>query len=92
MFKNKGNTKFSDGVQATLNQLYKRWDKEKVDGQVVEVFYTNVFLLNVIRIWLLQKYEMIGRYGVGYKDPSYHVVRERLLECTMQKIDLILEE
>jgi len=41
MFKNKS----TDGVQATLNQLYKKGDKEKVDAQVAEFFYTSVFLL-----------------------------------------------
>ena len=32
MFKNKGMEKFSQGVQSTLNKLYKKGDKEKVDA------------------------------------------------------------
>jgi len=62
-------SKSSDGVQVTLNQLYKICDKEKVN--VVEFFYTSVIPFNVIRILAFAKRDMIERYGVGYK-PSYH--------------------
>jgi len=36
MFKSKSSS--SDGVQATLNQMYKRGDKEKVYAQIAEFF------------------------------------------------------
>ncbi|XP_027915063.1 uncharacterized protein LOC114174418 [Vigna unguiculata] len=91
MFKNKGIEKFSQGVQSTLNQLYKKGDKEKVDTQVAEFFYTSAIPFNVIRNPAFAKMcEMIGRYGVGYKPPSYH--GEKLLKQVVQKIDIILEE
>jgi len=77
----------------TLNQLYKKGDKEKVDAQVAEFFYTSVIPFNVIRNPAFAKMcEMIGRYGVGYKPPSYHDIREKLLKQAMQKTDVILEE
>jgi len=37
------NKSTGEGVQATLNQLYKKGDEEKVDAQVVEFFYTSAF-------------------------------------------------
>jgi len=36
--------------------------------------------------------EMIGKYGVGYKPPSYHDIREKLLKQAMEKTNLILQE
>ena len=33
---------------------------------------------------------MIDRYGVGYKPPSYHGIREKLLRQGMDKTDLQL--
>jgi len=93
MFKNKGKEKFSQGVQSTLNQLHKKGDKEKVDAQVAEFFYTSAIPFNVIRNPAFAKMcEMIGRYGIGYKPPSYHDIREKNLKQVVQKTDVILEE
>ncbi|XP_020203984.2 uncharacterized protein LOC109789440 [Cajanus cajan] len=36
--------------------------------------------------------EMIGRYGIGYKPPSYHDVREKLLKQAVIETDSMLEE
>jgi len=44
MFKSKSSS--LDGVQATLNQMYKRGDKEKVDAQIAEFFYTRAIPFN----------------------------------------------
>jgi len=35
---------------------------------------------------------MIARYGVGYKPPSYHDIREKLLKQAVEKTDVVLEE
>ena len=86
MFKNKGKEKFSQGVQSTLNQLHKKGDKEKVDAQVAEFFYTSAIPFNVIRNPAFAKMcEMIGRYGIGYKPPSYHDIREIFFETSSAK-------
>jgi len=37
-------------------------------------------------------HDMIARYGVGYKPPSYHDIREKLLKQAMEKTDVVLEE
>ena len=78
IFKNKST---GEGVQATLNQMYKKGDKEKVDAQVAEFFYTSAIPFNVIRNpAFIKMCDMIARYGVGYKPPSYHDIREKLLK------------
>jgi len=35
---------------------------------------------------------MIGRYGIGYKPPTYHDIREKLLKQAVDKTDIELEE
>jgi len=87
MFKSKSTS--IDGVQATLNQLYKRGDKEKVDTQIAEFFYASAILFNVIRNSAFAKMcDTIDRYGVSYKPPSYHDIREKLLKQAMDKTDI----
>jgi len=82
-----------DGAQATLNQIYNRGDKEKVDAQIAEFFYTSVIPFNVIRNLAFAKMcDMIGRYGVGYKPPTYHDIREKVLKQVVDKTDIELEE
>jgi len=36
--------------------------------------------------------EMTGKYKVGYKSPSYHDIREKLLKQAIDKTNLILQE
>lgn len=81
------------GVQATMNQLWKKDDKEKVDEQCFEFLYKSAIPFNVIRNPAFAKFcEMVGRYGVGYKSLSYHDIRDKLLKRVVGKTDLMLQE
>ncbi|KAL5161820.1 hypothetical protein HKD37_07G019042 [Glycine soja] len=97
-FKGRGKSKFvqasgGEGVQATLNQLYKKGDKDKVDDQCAEFWYTSAIPFNVIKNPAFAKFcDMVGRYGVGYKPPSYHDIREKLLKRAVAKTDVMLQE
>ena len=69
-FKGRGKAKFvqasGEGVHATLNQLYKKGDKDKVDDQCAEFWYTSAIPFNVIKNPAFAKFcDMVGRYGVG---------------------------
>ena len=76
-----------------MNQIYKKGDKEKDDAQVVEFFYTSVISFNVIRNPTFSKlFDMIVRYGVGYKPPSYNDIREKLLKQAVDKTDVFLKK
>jgi len=80
-------------VQVTLNQLDKKGDKEKIDIQVAEFFYISLIPFNAIRNPTFVKMcEMIERYGVDYKHPSYHDAEEKLLKQVVEKIDILLQE
>lgn len=37
-------------------------------------------------------YETIGKYGIGYKRPSYHDIRDKLLKRAMDRTQGVLEE
>ncbi|XP_014515493.1 uncharacterized protein LOC106773303 [Vigna radiata var. radiata] len=91
--KQKVATTSKGGVQATINQMMKTGYKEEVDAQVAEFFYTSFIPFNVIRNPTFAKMcEMINKYGVGYKPPSYHDIREKLLKQVVNKTDEILED
>ncbi|XP_052727463.1 uncharacterized protein LOC108329753 [Vigna angularis] len=91
--KEKVATTSKGGVQATINQMMKKGYKEEVDAQVAEFFYTSAIPFNVIRNPAFAKMcEMIGKYEVGYKSPSYHDIREKLLKQAVKKTDANLEE
>ncbi|XP_052724958.1 uncharacterized protein LOC128194155 [Vigna angularis] len=91
--KEKVATTSKGGVQATINQMMKKGYKEEVDAQVAEFFYTSAIPFNVIRNPAFAKMcEMIGKYGVGYKPPSYHDIREKLLKQAVKKTNANLEE
>ena len=78
-----------DGVQAILNQICKRGDKEKVDAQIVDFFYTSVIPFNVIRNPTFAKMcDMISKCGVDYRPLSYHNSRDKLLKQAVDKIDI----
>jgi len=58
-----------------------------------EFFYTSVIPFNVIRNPTYAKMcDMISRYGVGSKHPSYHDIREKLLKRALDKTDVCLLE
>jgi len=81
------------GSPSNLNQMMKKGFKEEVDAQVAEVFYTSVISFNMIRNPAFANMcEMIGKYGVDYKPPSYHDIKEKLLKQVVSKTYLMLEE
>ncbi|KAH1193448.1 hypothetical protein GmHk_19G054496 [Glycine max] len=96
-FKGRGKAKFvqasGEGVQATLNQLYKKGEKDKVDDQCAEFWYTSVISFNVIKNPAFANFcDMVARYGLGYKPPSYHDIIEKLLKRAVEKTNLMLQE
>ncbi|KAH1076562.1 hypothetical protein GLYMA_19G056600v4 [Glycine max] len=93
----RGKAKFvqasGEGVQATLNQLYKKGEKDKVDDQCAEFWYTSVISFNVIKNPAFANFcDMVARYGLGYKPPSYHDIIEKLLKRAVEKTNLMLQE
>lgn len=73
----------SKASQPTLEHCTKKGKEAKkiVDDHVADFFYENDIPLNAInsRSWEIML-ESIGQYGPGYRSPSYHEIRNPLLE------------
>ncbi|WOL01050.1 hypothetical protein Cni_G09763 [Canna indica] len=82
-----------DGTQVTINRMMKKDLKEQVDYHCSLFFYTSALPFNVVKNLEFEKFcEMVGRYGIGYKPPSYDDMREKLLKKAVANIDVTLEE
>ncbi|XP_057755684.1 uncharacterized protein LOC130974860 [Arachis stenosperma] len=80
-------------VQSTINQMMKKDLKEQCDQQCAIFFYTSAIPFNVIKNPEFLKFcEMVGRYGIGYKPPSYHELRETQLKKAVNNVDEMLTE
>lgn len=56
-------------------------------------FYTSAIPFNCIKDEEFSKMcEMIGKYGIDYKPPSYHDVTEPLIDKVVKDIDVMLED
>lgn len=78
----------SSSSQTTLEHCTKKSKEAKqiVDDHVADFFYENGIPLNAInsRSWEILL-ESIGQYGPGYRSPSYHEIRNPLLERAVEK-------
>lgn len=89
----KGKAKVSGPVQATINQMMRKGFKEEVDDQVAKYFYTSAIPFNTIKnVEFAKMCEKIGRFGIGYKPPSYHDIRGKLLKKAVAQTDDMLQE
>jgi len=72
--------------QSTIEQCTKKENKQVVDDHVADFFYENRIPFNVInsRSWEIML-ESIGQYGPGYRSPSYHEIRQPLLEKAVKR-------
>nr|XP_020199817.1 uncharacterized protein LOC109785632 [Aegilops tauschii subsp. strangulata] len=73
----------SKGTQKNMKDYNKKTEEQKddVDGHVADFLYENCLPLNIVnsRSWEILL-ESIGQYGSDYISPTYHQVREPLLE------------
>ncbi|XP_021321882.1 uncharacterized protein LOC8068075 isoform X2 [Sorghum bicolor] len=75
--------------QPTLEYSTKSKEaKQIVDDHVADFFYENGISLNAInsRSWEIML-ESIGQYGPGYRSPSYHQIRNPLLDRAVNKTE-----
>ncbi|XP_057443963.1 uncharacterized protein LOC130736134 [Lotus japonicus] len=87
------NVKNGGGVQATMNQIVKKNYKEQVDLQVAKFFYTSAIPFNAIRNpEFMKMLDMVARYGIGYKHPSFHDIRVPLLKRAVKETHNMLDE
>lgn len=83
--------------QGTMNQYFKEKLREEVCAQICRFFYTSAIAFNAIKNPEFKKMvDLIGKYGLGLKIPSYNDVRVKYLkaevEATLKMIDEFKEE
>ena len=67
--------------QATMNQMFKKEDREKVCQQIARFFYTSAIPFNCVNNPEFGRMvDMISRFGTGLKPPSYHEIRVKYLK------------
>ena len=89
-FKRKSATQ---STQSTINQIYKKELREEACQQVAKFFYTSAIPFNCVKNPEFEKMcHLIGKYGLGFKPPSYHEIRETCLKKEMSHMEELLEE
>lgn len=76
-----------------MNQFYKKEEREEVCAQICRVFYNNPISFNVVKDpeWIKMT-GMIGKFGKGFKSPSYHEVRVKSLKLEVERTMNLLSE
>lgn len=72
--------------QVTINQMYKKGDDDKAIQQTTRFFYISTIPFNCVKnpefVWII---DMISRFGIGLKPPSYNEIRETCLRLNGKK-------
>ena len=77
----KNSSKEASTTQSTMNQMFKKDLREEACQQVARFFYTSAIPFNCIKNpEFLKMCELIGKFGQGFKPPSYHEIREKYLK------------
>ena len=76
-----------------MNRMFKKGEHDIVIQQIARFFYTSVIPFNCVKnSEFLQMIDMILRFGIGLKPPSYHEIRETCLKKEVDFTQQMLEE
>ena len=65
----------------------------KLVNKLLGFFYISVIHFNCVKNLKFEKIcHLIGKYGVGFKPPSYHEIRKMYLKQEMTHMDEVLKE
>ncbi|XP_030959348.1 uncharacterized protein LOC115981337 [Quercus lobata] len=79
--------------QVTMNRVFKKGERDLVIQQIARFFYTSAIPFNCVKNpEFLQMIDMISRFGIGLKPPSYHEIRETCLKKEVDFTQQMLEE
>lgn len=71
--------------QVTMNKYYKEKLREEICAQICHFFYTSAISFNAIKNPEFKKMvDLIGKYGLGLKLPSYNDVRVKYLKAEVE--------
>ncbi|XP_042410002.1 uncharacterized protein LOC121999379 [Zingiber officinale] len=79
-------------TQATINQMMKKELRDEACQEIARFIYGCAIPFNCVKHPSFQKmFELVGRYGCGFKAPTYHEVRETLLKKEVNQTKELLE-
>ncbi|CAH9076716.1 unnamed protein product [Cuscuta europaea] len=80
-------------TQTTIPSHMKKKERDEYAQSLCLWMYRNCIAFNVARdpLWK-ETLEKIGRFGAGFKAPTYHEVRETFLRKEVAKTDLVVSE
>ncbi|XP_042424116.1 uncharacterized protein LOC122011797 [Zingiber officinale] len=79
--------------QATINLFMKKDIREEACQQIARFFYTSAIPFNCAKNPEFTKmFEIVGKYGCGFKPPSYHELWETFLKKEVDRTMTLLEE
>ncbi|XP_042472492.1 uncharacterized protein LOC122055179 [Zingiber officinale] len=79
--------------QAAINLFMKKDIREEACQQIARFFYTSAIPFNCAKNPEFTKmFEIVGKYGCGFKPPSYHELRETFLKKEVDRTMTLLEE
>ncbi|KAK4595008.1 hypothetical protein RGQ29_018660 [Quercus rubra] len=79
--------------QVTMNRVFKKGERDLVIQQIARFFYTSAIPFNCVKNpEFLRMIDMISRFGIGLRPPSYHEIRETCLKKEVDFTQQMLEE
>lgn len=81
------------GLQTTLNQKWKKGWKRRSLPTNCSFFYTSVIPFNAVNNPEFSSMcEMIAKFGIGFKPPSYHEIKVKFLNKEVNNVLAMLDE
>lgn len=79
--------------QKTINAIFRKGDRRKVNEAIARWFYANAIPFNTIKsVYFKPMYDAIASSGMGLDPPSYHEIREPLLMSEVANTKRLIEE
>ncbi|KAK4591979.1 hypothetical protein RGQ29_016449 [Quercus rubra] len=76
--------------QVTMNSVFKKGERDLVIQQIARFFYTSAIPFNCVKNpEFLRMIDMISRFGIGLRPPSYHEIRETCLKKEVVQLCLM---
>uniref|UniRef100_A0A151UIM8 DUF659 domain-containing protein n=1 Tax=Cajanus cajan TaxID=3821 RepID=A0A151UIM8_CAJCA len=79
-------------TQATINTMFKKGVREEACQAIARFFYNNAVPFNVAKSEeFFAMFDLVSRHGLGFKPPSYHEIRVKLLKEEVKNTSITLQ-
>nr|KYP37281.1 hypothetical protein KK1_041536 [Cajanus cajan] len=79
-------------TQATINTMFKKGVREEACQAIARFFYNNAIPFNVAKSEeFFAMFDLVSKHGLGFKPPSYHEIRVKLLKEEVKNTSITLQ-